>query len=426
MKDQLRINPPWLEYSETKALALAFSQAGFLLRFVGGCVRDAILPRAAGEFELDAASDARPEQIISLLNNAGIKSVPVGIEHGTVLAVIGDKTFEITTLRRDVATDGRHAEVEFTSSWEEDARRRDFTINALYIDMDGFVYDYVGGIADCQSRIVRFIGNADARIKEDYLRILRYFRFVASIGENKFSETALLACANNQQFIDKLSGERIAREMLKLFSCAATSKAIGELLPLLPQSLPFLNGQKSAEIIARLEEQIAHLHGNDISKDKDSSKDSSKDISNAISLLKLAAIIGENDRLNKIAFRLKLSTKQKDYIQKLLSHIELVDAKMSSKAQKKLLRKLGAENYRALILLAYAFSAEKWSDYQNLLASAAWQIPHFPIVAGDLIAKGIKPGKALGDKLRNLEEIWEESEYSLNKSQLMARIYGAS
>ena len=147
---------------------------------------------------------------------AGLRAIPTGTLHGTVTALVNGRSFEITTLRKDVATDGRHAEVAFGTSWEEDAHRRDFTMNALYLSADGTLYDYVNGLEDCKARHVKFIGDASQRIQEDYLRILRYFRFVATVGNNQFDDGALAACTANKDGIARLSGERLQQELLKL------------------------------------------------------------------------------------------------------------------------------------------------------------------------------------------------------------------
>lgn len=172
--------PAWLEWQETKTLMKAFARQGDQIRFVGGCVRDAVLKLSAQD--VDLATGLKPEAVMGQLKAAGISAIPTGIKHGTVTAVINRRHFEITTLRRDVATDGRHAQVAFTNSWQEDAARRDFTMNALYLSFDGELVDFYSGVEDARAGRVLFIGDADARVQEDYLRILRFFRFFAHYG----------------------------------------------------------------------------------------------------------------------------------------------------------------------------------------------------------------------------------------------------
>src|SRR5579872_7361897 len=208
------LSPPWLKWPETQALIKAFADAKAPIRFVGGCVRDALLGRAVQD--VDVATPLRPEATMALLQKAGIKAIPTGIDHGTATAVIHGKHFEITTLRKDVSTDGRHATVAYTDDWKEDAARRDFTINALYLSPDGELFDYFNGARDAKEGHVRFIGNAGERIREDYLRILRFFRFYAWYGKTEPDKEALTACTEAANNIGTLSGERVQQEMLKL------------------------------------------------------------------------------------------------------------------------------------------------------------------------------------------------------------------
>ena len=194
-------------------------------RFVGGCVRDGLLGLDQAGRDLDLATPEPPEQVIALLEAAGLQAIPTGLAHGTVTAVADARRFEITTLRRDVATDGRHASVAFTDDFEADAARRDFTINAMSCDRDGRLFDYFGGRADLAAGRVRFVGPAAARIAEDYLRILRFFRFLAHYGRLPADAEALPACAAAAPAIARLSGERVQAEMRKLL--AATDPAAG-------------------------------------------------------------------------------------------------------------------------------------------------------------------------------------------------------
>src|SRR5215469_4923726 len=233
----MRIDPskqPWMIAPETRKLMAALSEG----RFVGGAVRNALSGWPAGD--IDIAVPMPPEETLRRLEVAAIKAVPTGIEHGTITAIVNGHPFEVTSLRRDVETDGRHAVVTFTDDWEEDAARRDFTMNALYASGDGEIFDYHGGVEDLIAGRVRFVGDAATRIKEDYLRILRLFRFHAWYGKGDMDLEALRAAADAKAGLAKLSGERIAKEMLRLLECQnpapalrlmAASGVLSELLP---------------------------------------------------------------------------------------------------------------------------------------------------------------------------------------------------
>lgn len=387
----MKLMPEWLSSPEIKRLGAAFAAAGFELRFVGGCVRDTILKRPVGE--LDAATSAAPEQTTKLLEAAGIRAIPTGIEHGTVTALVDGKTYEITSLRKDVATDGRHAKVAFGTSWEEDAKRRDFTMNALYLSLDGTLHDPVGGLEDCKAQRVKFIGDADARIQEDYLRILRYFRFAATVGNNQFDETSIAACGANKQGISQLSGERIASEFLKLLAARHAYPALVEMKKagILQQFLP-----------DRAPEPVKLL-----------------DALGAVPLVKLAALIGDAAQVEAVAARLKLSGRQAKTLHILLSQAAHIAPGMAELAQKKLRRACGAEDYVNMVMLAASFSREVWERYAPLAVMAQWQPPEFPVKAQDLMARGMQEGKALGEALRRLESQWEESGYTLSRESLL-------
>src|SRR5207302_6029056 len=211
---------PWMKAAPTRALLKALGNAGIAARFVGGCVRDALLGRPIAD--VDLATPARPEEVIAALQKARIKVVPTGIEHGTVTAVFNAPAppwhFEITTLRRDVETYGRRARVAFDADWAEDAARRDFTINAIYLDPEGTLHDPVGGLADLEAHRVRFVGEAARRIAEDVLRVLRYYRFEARFGTGHGDEAARAACRDAVPLLARLSAERVAQELLRLLA----------------------------------------------------------------------------------------------------------------------------------------------------------------------------------------------------------------
>jgi poly(A) polymerase len=225
MQPSDRLDPqPWMTAPETVAVMAALSAAGGEARFVGGCVRDALVGRKVRD--VDIATHEPPERVLNLLARAGIKAIPTGIKHGTVTAVIGARHFEITTLRRDVETYGRHAKVEYTDDWQADAARRDFTMNALFCGADGSIYDPFGGAADLRAQRVRFVGDPEARIREDVLRLLRFFRFHAHYGKPPPDAAALAACRSLAHLLPTLSGERICAETLKLLSAPEPADVI--------------------------------------------------------------------------------------------------------------------------------------------------------------------------------------------------------
>jgi poly(A) polymerase len=251
----MKIAPAWLSNQNAQRVCAMLTDAGHQAWFVGGCVRNALIGAVASD--LDLTTDARPDTVTKLGKAAGFKVIPTGIDHGTVTVVVDGNPFEITTFRRDVDTDGRHATVAFADTADEDARRRDFTMNALYAAPDGTLHDPLGGIADALAGHVRFIGDAGLRIQEDYLRILRFFRFFAWYGDPAMGIDAdgLAACAGNLGGIDGLSAERIGQEMRKLLSASnpapavASMAASGALLRVLPGA-----GPNALTVLIHLEE----------------------------------------------------------------------------------------------------------------------------------------------------------------------------
>ncbi|WP_367183013.1 CCA tRNA nucleotidyltransferase, partial [Ferrovibrio sp.] len=224
----------------TRRVMAALGAGGATVRFVGGCVRDAILGLRPDD--IDLATPETPDVVIKRLQKAKLKAVPTGMAHGTVTAVAPPGTFQVTTLRRDIATDGRHAEVLFGTDWAEDAQRRDFTINALYADVDGRLHDFTGGRADLAAGIVRFIGDPGRRVAEDYLRVLRFFRFHARFAKGEPDSASLAACAAAKDRLGRLSGERVRDELLKILALPNAAAALrlmeqsGVLQALLPEA----------------------------------------------------------------------------------------------------------------------------------------------------------------------------------------------
>lgn len=248
---------PWMTAAPTRAVLAALRAAGIEARFVGGCVRDALIGRPVED--IDIAVDAAPHAVTAALEAAGLKAVATGIDHGTVTAVAQGSPYDVTSLRRDVATDGRHATVAFTDDWRADAARRDFTMNALFLSPDGTVTDFFGGEADLRAGRVRFVGDAARRIAEDRLRLLRFFRFLAHYGREPPDEATLDACAAAAPDLPRLSVERIAKEVKRLLAAPDPAPALGLMAEraILVHALP---EARDIETLARLA-ALEHARG---------------------------------------------------------------------------------------------------------------------------------------------------------------------
>ncbi|HEY8874673.1 MAG TPA: CCA tRNA nucleotidyltransferase [Stellaceae bacterium] len=398
----------------TRVLFAALGQAGIVARFVGGCVRDALLGRQIAD--IDLATPAHPEEVVAALARAGIKVVPTGIEHGTVTAVVNPPSnsggpprhFEITTLRRDVETDGRHARVAFDADWAEDAARRDFTINAIYLDPDGTLYDPVGGLADLAARRVRFVGEAARRIAEDVLRVLRYYRFEARFGpdngEGPGDPAARAACRASVRLLPTLAAERVAQELIRLLGAPnpvpslRMMQADGVLAVILPE----------ATRIDRLKKLIA------IEPEPDP-------------LRRLAALVAiDAGGAAGVAERLRLSNAERDRLIGLAPPWPAEfdpGAAGDARAQRQTLYRLGAERTRDLALLIAADGGIDEARLKALLALAAgWTPPVFPLAGRDLTALGIPPGPRIGHLLAELRGWWEAGDFAADRAACLAKL----
>ncbi|MBL0372012.1 CCA tRNA nucleotidyltransferase [Rhizobium sp. KVB221] len=380
-------------------------------RIVGGAVRNSLMGIPLSD--MDIATTHRPEAVQALAEAAGIKCVPTGIKHGTVTLVVDGKPFEVTTLRKDVDTDGRHAEVEFTDDWKADAERRDLTINALYADKDGEVYDYVGGLPDIASATIRFIGSAAERIAEDHLRILRFFRFFAFYGKGRPDAEGLKACAVAKKSIGALSAERIWAEMRKLLSAPDPFRALlwmrtsGVLTEVLPETEKW--GIDAVPALVRAEDQFGWPVN---------------------PLLRLAAMVPPvSDRLEAMADRLRMSGAEREFLEAFSEFPNFVET-ISKTDWEKLLYQHGAAGSVARLKLAIANALSKGEDdldqlkrmgyLQKLLqATEQWQRPNLPVKGADLLAVGFKPGPEMGAMLERLEKDWIASNFSLTRDELV-------
>ncbi|MFQ5785765.1 MAG: CCA tRNA nucleotidyltransferase [Alphaproteobacteria bacterium] len=391
--------------AETRTVIDALEAGGATARFVGGCVRDAVLGRAVGD--VDIATPATPETVTRLLEAAGIRVVPTGIGHGTVTAVTPAR-IEITTLRRDVETDGRHATVAFTDDWQADAARRDFTINALFCAPDGTLYDPCGGLDDLRAGRVRFVGDATRRIAEDVLRLLRFFRFYAHYGRPPPDAEALAACRAMAPLLAKLSGERIGGELLRILAAPAPAPVValmretGALAEVLPEA-----GD------ARALSELCALEGDE-----------------ADPLRRLALLLRDADA-GTVAERLKFSNAAKQRLVALTAPPVTLAAEHDAPAQRRALYRVGPDLFRDLVLLAWAEALARAPGERDALAAAygpmlaaarAWENPKLPVKGADVVALGVPDGPAVGALLKRIEAWWEAGDYRAGRKETLARL----
>jgi poly(A) polymerase len=399
----LRIEPqPWMTDLVTLSVLEALSAGGAQARFVGGSVRDALLGRQIGD--IDIATPATPERVIELLEKRGIKVVPTGLAHGTVTAIAGTppRHFEITTLRRDVETYGRRARVAFDADWAADAARRDFTINAIFLDPDGTVHDPVGGLADLRAHRVRFVGDPATRIAEDVLRILRYYRFEARFGTGLGDPPARAACRALAHLLPNLSAERVAQELVKLLETSYPISALRMMLEdgVLSVILP------EARRLDRLRHMIA------IEPEPDP-------------LRRLAALI-EVDGPGAVALaeRLHFSNAWRDRLHGLAPPWA-IDPPADMAAQRRALYRLGAERYRDVALLLAAEGAMSRDRFGELLALARdWTPPAFPLAGRDVTALGIAAGPEVGRLLGAVHDWWEAGDFTADRAACLLYLQG--
>jgi poly(A) polymerase len=390
---------PWLRSPASRKVLEALQAGGRPARFVGGCVRDGLLARALPRTDFDLATPERPEAVIRLLEAAGLKAIPTGLAHGTVTAVVGDQRFEITTLRRDVATDGRRAEVAFTDDFEADAARRDFTINAMSCDGEGRLYDYFGGRADLLAGCVRFVGAAEKRIAEDYLRILRFFRFFAHYGRPPADPEALAACEAAAPEIARLSGERIQTELLRLLEAEDPLPALRLMAEtgVLKEVIP---GPVAQDRLARLLV---------LAPDADP-------------LLRLGALLrpprAAPALVRTVAERWRLARRDAARLEAMTGAAPPALGATPAEFRRGIYR-LGPELYLDLIRLA---AAETGGDLGPALAELTrWDSPKLPLGGDDLLALGLEPGPRLGEILAKVESWWIDHDFRPDHAACLAR-----
>ena len=392
---------------ERKILKLfrAVEAAGGMLRFVGGCVRDAIM--GIEDFDLDMATDLEPNELVDACQDKGIRTVPIGIKFGTVGVLLDETILEVTSLRRDVSTDGRKAVVEFTDNWEIDASRRDLTINAVYADEKGTVFDYYDGLEDLEKGIVRFIGNPSERITEDYLRILRFFRFYSKFGKGDPDAEALKACVKNKDGLKKLSGERVYDEFKKIVMTKNALKALKIMSQhgILETILPPVKGWDA------LERMIALSEGRNIPGE-------------ARRRFYVLYIPGKENAL-LLANRLKMTKKARKSILEWSEIKPKLEEFLDDTLRLKLIYRYGKEFVANKFLIELAISGAKIKNVQEILDKTELsKIPELPVSGKDIIASGIRDNREIGAILQNIEERFIESDFSLSKENLLKRIVG--
>lgn len=383
-------------------------------RIVGGAVRNALMGLPISD--ADFATTNLPDVVMARANEAGIKAVPTGIDHGTVTLVIDGRGFEVTTLRRDVATDGRHATVAFGTDWQADAERRDFTMNALYVTANGDVVDLVGGLKDIESRTIRFIGDASARIAEDYLRVLRFFRFFAYYGSGRPDADGLRAAAKAKDRLDHLSAERVWAELRKLLAAPDPARALlwmrtaGVLSAILPETEKW--GIDAIHGLVATEQALSWTPD---------------------PLLRLTAIIPPDaQRVSALAKRLRMSNAESERLLQW-ANAPQVTADLAETALDRLLYRHGTPGLLMRLRLALGSArASAVTNDQDMLKAAKlstllaraerFEKPTFPLGGSDVMEAGVPGGPRVGDLLRDLETFWVDRNFTLDRAALAARL----
>ncbi|HYI26713.1 MAG TPA: CCA tRNA nucleotidyltransferase [Bradyrhizobium sp.] len=393
---------PWLRSGPTARVLELLNGGGEEARVVGGAVRNALLKIPVAD--IDIATTALPAEVIRRAKAAGIKSVPTGIDHGTVTLVVDSHPFEVTTLREDTETFGRKATVAFGRDWVRDAERRDFTINGLSVDAAGVVHDHVGGLDDISARRVRFIGDPNARIAEDYLRILRFFRIHAAYGAGEPDRAGTLACIGGRAGLVTLSAERVRMEMLKLLVAQGAAVAVqamadgGLLLPIfggVAYTGPFIAMIAAERLLGLAPDPVRRLGA-------------------------LAVAVTEDAR--RVALRMRLTNAETRALDSM-GHRWWRLAGMDEAIARRRLYRLGEDRYRDRLLLAWARAGRgvdplPWRELATL--PTRWTAPKFPLKAADFIARGIAQGPLLGQVLALAEDGWLAANFPLDEAAVDA------
>ena len=402
----MKIDPEWLNTPETQMIMNALNNGKEKARFVGGCVRDAILNVDC--HDIDIATKLVPTEVQARLEKIGITVHPTGIAHGTVTAVVHGEEYEITTLRKDVDTDGRHATVKFSKSWKDDARRRDFTMNALYASADGTVHDPLGsGLFDCQNKFVTFVGSPDDRIKEDYLRIMRFFRFSAKYSMVIGDQLALEYCINHRHGLIGISVERVwseIKQIIKISPAMFNSMVVFEMFPKVWGTLQESNAIETNKHDV-LQTFMRHLNKRDV------------------------------DNIERVIISLKMSNSEKQRIRNWYENDKYDRDEWSQMmsyglddiaACRSLIHSLYFCGKRST-LDAHLVSTHRPDDMSNKVTKfiEGWEKPTFPLDGNDAISFGLK-GKQIGLTLKAIEKHWVDSRFAFTKEALLAKLKSRS
>ncbi len=397
--------PPWRNTPAVDAVMTALETAlpgG--ARFVGGCVRNTLMGRDVDD--IDVATQLTPDAVISALEAAGIKAIPTGIEHGTVTAVYERFPVEITTLRRDVETDGRRAVVAFTTDWAEDAARRDFRLNAIYAEPDGTLHDPTGsGLADAKTGAVIFIGDADQRLKEDYLRILRFFRFNAWYGAGMDAD-GLAACEGQKAGLSKIAAERIWKELAKLLNAPDPSEAVQAMAAsgVLAEILPEADGTTRFASLAEIE--TGQLFSHD-------------------PMHRLMALLPRDvETVTSVAKCLRLSNAERDRLMEWAKDETRFVSYLSAREVRRAVYWLGTETFIDRVMLDWASGSDGTDvQWRALIALAeSFDRPVFPLGGADAQKAGVPQGPKVGKVLREVEDWWVDADFTMDRLSIIERL----
>ncbi|MGI9372611.1 MAG: CCA tRNA nucleotidyltransferase [Hyphomicrobiales bacterium] len=398
----------WLRDKRLQSVMRALADAGGTARAVGGCVRDALLDADVAPEDVDIATNLLPEQVMEAGEKAGLGVHPTGLQHGTIMLTAGDESnrtgYEVTTLRIDVETDGRHAEVAFTQDWVEDAMRRDFTMNALYCDADGAVFDPISGYADLIAKRVVFVGDAEQRIREDYLRILRFYRFLARFGVENVDTASREACGALRLGLDDLSRERIAHEFSRLLAARFAYETLK---------------------LMRDDGILGHV------LDRDPELDAFANLKSVITenglqseRVLLMSILFPSASVNQLRKAFVLTNEETKRLEKLNAAGPVAPGLRNEEIDR-LIYWAGDQTFYDVLLVRWAQSGASGNDesWRRLLARwCEWKRPSLPVTGADLIDLGIEQGPALGKALQTLEDWWIAGGFKDNKEALLKRL----
>ena len=415
---------PWMKMPQTRELMAALKAGGVEARFIGGCVRDSILKRTVKDIDIATPSD--PETVMAVLERAGIKTIPTGLSHGTITAIIEKYHFEITTLRIDVNTDGRRALVKFTDDWTQDAARRDFTINAMSANDEGDIFDPYDGLEDLAKGKVRFVGVAENRINEDVLRMLRFFRFYAEYGRPPIDNEAMIACRKLSHRLVELSGERIRGELFRILMAPNTADIVALMRSekILEHILPEAGDVGRLRALSWLVERGIIIGG--VETDP---------------VRRLGALIKpgtDKEEIKNICSRLKFSRRESDHLLTIActennNSAPTINSTSSEKDIRRACYILGKDIVMDKALIEWAGDisitphqkpgvTEKWKNV--LSAISTWQVVRFPLKGRHGIDLGLKQGPELGRALKKVEQWWMEQDFRPDLNACMEHLRG--